>query len=165
MIPQCNGRIILAKGKLATIYYDYAPRQGPKDPVLPTLAYTAHWLVCFNHRGMHNSPDAQSKFIGTFIRIKWPSQNMYMNFIAMEFFHAFQIIVYLKIVHKLLKYLFAGNYSKHVFANKKNLKIVHMYWRKIFSTCVLDIIKGQLISKGLFAIHIFFKKTNETIRS
>ena len=71
MISQCNGRIILAKGKLATIYYDYAPRQGPKDPVLPTLAYTAHWLVCFNHRGMHNSPDAQSKFIETFIRIKF----------------------------------------------------------------------------------------------
>ena len=49
----------------------------------------------------------------------------YMNFTAMEIFHAFQIIVDLK-MHKLLEYLFAGNYSKLVFANKENLKIVHI---------------------------------------
>ena len=49
----------------------------------------------------------------------------YMNFTAIEFFYAFQIIVDLKI-HKLVEYLFAGNYSKHFFAKKENLKIVHI---------------------------------------
>ena len=57
--------------KESLLQYTITLLQGPKDLVLPTLAYTAHWLVCFNHRGMHNSPDAQSKFIETFIRIKF----------------------------------------------------------------------------------------------
>ena len=49
----------------------------------------------------------------------------YMNFPAKGFFHAFQIIVDLK-MHKFLEYLFAGNYFKHVFTNRENLKIVHI---------------------------------------
>ena len=39
----CNGKIILAKEKLATTHMTLL--QGPKDPVLPTLALGPMYIV------------------------------------------------------------------------------------------------------------------------
>ena len=39
----CNGKIILAKEKLATTHMTLL--QGPKDPVLPTLAIGPMYIV------------------------------------------------------------------------------------------------------------------------